>query len=254
MNLNKSIFTNENFTRELVEAVDNRLENEQYEDAVKQALLYLTSFVRGKTGLIEDGVSLMSKTFKKDNPAIKINNLSSDTDKNEQQGVMFIGQGIYSAFRNPLNHSIHTKLTEKDCIRQLIIIDMMLDYANKEVRENNTIANVLFESVNMENKEFYLKRNIDIDINERLKLKNVWIYGEPGIGKTNIAQYYFINNRSFYHSIYFTSTENNIDSYLNLIFEDLLDKLENENISINNSLGINRKLSILFSVLVKYIE
>ena len=210
MTLNKNIFTNENFTNGLVEAVDNRLENEQYEDAVKQALLYLTSVVKEKTGLTEDGVSLMSKTFKKDNPAIKINNLIDDTDKNEQQGVMFIGQGIYSAFRNPLNHSIHTKLTEKDCIRQLMIIDMMLDYANKEIRDNNTVANVLFESVNMDNKEFYLKRNIDTDISQRLQLKNVWIYGEPGIGKTNIAQYYFLKNSSFYHSIYFTSTENSI--------------------------------------------
>ena len=251
MILNKNIFTNENFTRELVEAVDNRLENKQYEDAVKQALLYLTNVVREKTGLTEDGYSLMSKTFKKDNPAIKINNLITDTDKNEQQGVMLIGQGIYSAFRNPLNHSIHTRLTEKECIRQLIIIDMMLDYANKEIREKNTIANVLFESVNMENKEFYLERGIDIDISERLKLKNVWIYGEPGIGKTNIAQYYFLNNRSFYHSIYFTSTENDIDSYLNLIFEDLLDKLENEEIRINNSLGINRKLSKILCHLSK---
>ena len=251
MILNKNIFTNENFTRELVEAVDNRLENKQYEDAVKQALLYLTDVVREKTGLTEDGYSLMSKTFKKDNPAIKINNLITDTDKNDQQGVMLIGQGIYSAFRNPLNHSIHTRLTEKECIRQLIIIDMMLDYANKEIRENNTIANVLFESVNMENKEFYLERGIDIDISERLKLKNVWIYGEPGIGKTNIAQYYFLNNRSFYHSIYFTSTENDIDSYLNLIFEDLLDELESEEIKINNNFGINRKLSNILCHLSK---
>jgi len=251
MTLNKNIFTSENFTRELVEVMENRLENEQYEDAVKQALLYLTDILRIKTGLEEDGASLISKAFSPNNPILKINNLLNDTDKNEQKGVMLIGQGIYSAFRNPLNHSIHTKLTEKDCIRQLMIIDMMLDYANKEIRDNNTVANVLFESVNMENKEFYLIRDIDSDINQRLQLKNVWIYGEPGIGKTNIAQYYFINNRSFYHSIYFTSTENNIDSYLNLIFEDLLDKLENENIRINNSFGINRKLSKILCHLSK---
>jgi len=251
MNLNKTIFNEQNFTDELVLAIGNRLTNEEYEDAVKQALLYLTDRVRERTSLEDDGASLISKAFTPNNPIIKINNLSNDTEINEQKGIMLIGQGIYSAFRNPLNHSIHTILTEKECIRQLIIIDMMLDYTNKEIVEINTISNVLFESVTTDNKEFYLKRDIDDDVSQRLQLKNIWIHGESGIGKTNIAQYYFLNNSSFYHSIYFTTTEDNVENYLNLIFEELLDKLDSDDINIKEDLSINRKLSKILCHLSK---
>jgi len=245
MTLNKTLFNEQNFTSGLVQAVGNRLYNEEYGDAIKQAFLYLTKIIRERSNLTEDGVPLVSKAFKQEDgdSILKINNLHTETEKGEQRGVMFLGQGVYSAFRNPLNHSIHTTLTEKDCIRQLIIIDMMLDYANKEIIETNTVAKVLFESVTTENKEYYHKRDIDNTVNQILQLKNIWIHGESGIGKTNIAQYYFLNNSSFYHSIYFTTTEDSVENYLSVIFEDLVDKIGNENIDINEGLRINRKLS-----------
>ena len=135
----KNNFNENNFNKELVSAVGNRLQNDNFEDAVKQALLFITDIFRTKSGLTDDGVSLVSKALSVNNPLIRINELKDDTEQNEQKGVMYLSQGVYSAFRNPLNHSVHTKISEKECIRQLIIIDMIFDYITRDIQTENKI-------------------------------------------------------------------------------------------------------------------
>ncbi|GEM_PF-6851380 len=57
----KNNFNDKNFNKELVAAVGNRLQNDNYEDAVKQALLFLTNVFRVKTDSDEDGTKLVEK-------------------------------------------------------------------------------------------------------------------------------------------------------------------------------------------------
>ncbi len=103
---------------------------------------------------------------------------------------------------------------------------------------------VLFDSFSIENKPYYLEREIDQTIKAFLEMKHVWIYGESGSGKTNIAQYYFLTNkRCFYHSTYFTSIENNVDTYLELIYEELIARIDECELNINSKASINTKLS-----------
>jgi uncharacterized protein (TIGR02391 family) len=245
---NKNNFTNKNFNKGLVDAIGNRLENNNYEDTIKQALLYLTEILRNKTGLINlDGDKIITQAFSANNPKIQVNSLKNTNDKNEQQGVMYLGQAIYSAFRNPLNHSIDVKISEKDCIRQLIIIDMLLDYSNREIRENNKLSNVLFDRVDSDNKEFYLYRDIDKEVKQILKLKHIWLYGESGTGKTSLATYCTLEDRNrFIHTIYFSEIEeNNIEDIIQNIYESLEDRAESENIdliSINKNMKTQNKL------------
>ena len=233
----KNNFTNQNFNKGLVDAIGNRLENNNYGDAVKQALLYLTDVLREKTGLINlDGDKIITQAFSVNNPKIQVNEMKDKNDKNEQQGVMYLGQGIYSAFRNPLNHSIHTKLNQKNCMRQLIIIDMMLDYINRETYKNDKLSNILFDNVNQDNKEFYLHRNIDKEVKQILKLRHLWLYGESGTGKTSSATYYTLEEKSrFTHTIYFSEIEEeNIEHIIQNIYESLEDRAESENIDLAN--------------------
>lgn len=129
----KDIFTQENFDSILIKKVGNRLENNQFSDSLKVALIYLTEKIRERTGLHDlDGDKLVTKAFSVSNPLIKINELKTESERNEQKGIMLILQGIYSAFRNPLNHSTII-INEAECIRKLIIIDTILSYVNISV-------------------------------------------------------------------------------------------------------------------------
>lgn len=222
----KKNFNIQNFNNALVHAVGSRLENELYIDALKSALIYLTERIREITGDHNlDGDSLVTKAFSLNNPIIKINNLITESEKNEQKGIMQMLQGVYSAFRNPLNHS-NVAMTEEECIKKLIIIDTLLTYVNTQIRIDNINILVLFDKLSKNSLPYYLNRNIDQQVNNILKFNHLWLYGESGVGKTNLAiKYMLSNNRKFYHSISFGSV-NNIDELFRLFTEELIDKLE----------------------------
>jgi len=247
----KEIFTSDNFDSNLIKEIGNRLENLQYSDSLKVALLYLTHRIREKTGLADlDGDKLVTKAFNPNNPLIKINNLETESEKNEQKGIMFILQGIYSAFRNPLNHT-SIIINEDECIRKLIIIDTILSYVNINNKKENLQQNILFDKVSKESLDYYLIRDIDKFTIKTLSLNNLWIYGESGIGKTNVALRYIINEkRNFYHSLYFATVQT-IDDAFQFIFEELVDRLENDNLNLDfkNTDSNIKKIKKLFCII-----
>ena len=52
------------------------------------------------------GTDLMLHVFSQKNPILKFNELKTETDKSEQQGMMFLYAGAMLALRNPRAHSI----------------------------------------------------------------------------------------------------------------------------------------------------
>ena len=231
--LTKKIFNNDTFDKELVRCVSSKLDNNEYTDALKTALIYLTERIRNITGLHNlDGDSLITKSLSLANPLIKVNELLTDSDKNEQKGIMQILQGIYSAFRNPINHSM-LNISENECIRKLIFIDTMLYYINRPIRKQSLYQNVLFDKISKDNIKYYLLRDIDDFSIRTLEYSNLWLYGDSGIGKTNIAIHYaLVNKRNFFHSIYFANIST-IDEAFKYIYEELLDRLNNDGKNIN---------------------
>lgn len=249
--LTKEIFNEDIFNIDLVGCVASKLENEEYTDALKTALIYLTEQIRDISGLHDlDGDSLVTRAFSPTNPMIKVNDLRTDSDRNEQKGTMQILQGMYSAFRNPINHSM-LNISENECIRKLIFIDTMLGYINRPIQEQNLHQNVLFDKISSDNIEYYLPRDIDNSSIRTLNYTNLWLYGESGIGKTNIAIHYaLVNKRKFFHSIYFANV-NTINEAFVYIYEDLLDRLSNDGkiFNIKEDEDINRKIKKLFCYL-----
>ena len=75
-----------------------------YPRAVEEGFKALNNFVKEKSGLQEDGASLMQKAFTPNNPKLKLNDLRSDSKKNEQQGYMEIYAGSMTGIRNPRAH------------------------------------------------------------------------------------------------------------------------------------------------------
>lgn len=76
-----------------------------YANAVQDACKALKLMVQLHSGRDDlDGVPLMQAVFSPKSPILAFNALKSQTDTDEQQGLMFLFAGVMSAFRNPRAH------------------------------------------------------------------------------------------------------------------------------------------------------
>ncbi len=91
---------------EIEKAAGQLFHNGHYSNAVEDAVKALTEIVRAKSGVNDDGDSLMRKVFSVNNPILKINQLADESDKSEQRGCMELFSGAVAAFRNPRAHKI----------------------------------------------------------------------------------------------------------------------------------------------------
>jgi uncharacterized protein (TIGR02391 family) len=104
--------------------------------AVREACIVLEKEIRKISGLNSHGVSLASQAFsfkydkEKDiivkEPKIKLNDLSSETLRNEQEGIQFLTMGLFKGIRNIY---MHTKGSEKihHCLQIITFVDFLLD-------------------------------------------------------------------------------------------------------------------------------
>lgn len=78
-----------------------------YSNAVLNASIALVNFVREKSGRFDkDGAPLMLEVFSPNNPVLAFSDLTDQTDKDEQQGMMFLFAGSVLALRNPRAHRL----------------------------------------------------------------------------------------------------------------------------------------------------
>ena len=90
----------------LADAIKSHYNNKDYTEVVRDALLCMTTEIRKKSNLTDDdGVDLINKAFSEKSPLIKINKLSTTTEKNKQAGIRDLSKGLIEYFRNPMSHS-----------------------------------------------------------------------------------------------------------------------------------------------------
>jgi uncharacterized protein (TIGR02391 family) len=100
---------------EIINVSKNKFDDGHYADAVESAFKEVNSQIKtiykNKTGIEDDGVSLMQKAFsykanRPDLPCIQVDNdLSSQNGLNRQTGYRFIFAGSIQAIRNPKAHN-----------------------------------------------------------------------------------------------------------------------------------------------------
>ena len=100
---------------------------ENYFHAVLEAAKSLSDRVREITGLTEDGTSLFNKAFACGDPWIAMNRLSTDTERNQQNGLKEMLNGITHLVRNVTAHEVKIKWTvnEADAIDILAAISFL---------------------------------------------------------------------------------------------------------------------------------
>ena len=76
--------------------------------ATFEAFKLLDNKVRDVSGIQDSGCKLMMAAFNEANPKIKLNDLLTTSDKDEQMGFRYVFAGSMSAIRNPRGHDIRT--------------------------------------------------------------------------------------------------------------------------------------------------
>lgn len=123
----------------LADAIKSHYNNKDYTEVVRDALLCMATEIRKKSDLADDdGVDLINKAFSEKNPLIKINKLSTTTEKNKQAGIRDLSKGLIEYFRNTMSHS---KQTYSKRIADAILVlldDVILD----EIMDSRSINSI----------------------------------------------------------------------------------------------------------------
>jgi uncharacterized protein (TIGR02391 family) len=110
---------------------------ENYFHAIFEAAKSLSEKVRNRTGLLEDGTALFDKVFSVNNPILAINSLRTSSEKNQQNGLREMLNGITHMVRNVNAHELKIKWVsyETDAIDILTIISFL----HKQIDECITV-------------------------------------------------------------------------------------------------------------------
>ena len=111
-----AIFDAMQFHPRVVEASKSCFTAGNYREAILNAFITLIDYVKERTGLDLDGDDLMNQVFSfnydKEQrritkyPIIRINELRNKSDRDEQQGFMFLCKGAAGGIRNPKAHKL----------------------------------------------------------------------------------------------------------------------------------------------------
>lgn len=106
---------------------NEELLKENYFHAVLEATKSLCEFIREKTGLTEDGASLIDKVFSLKNPYLALNKLQTESEKNQQTGLSLMLKGINSMVRNVTAHTPKIKwiIEENEAVDILLTISFL---------------------------------------------------------------------------------------------------------------------------------
>lgn len=92
---------------EIERAVGKLFRDGHYANAVEDACKVLDGMVKIRSGRADiSGTELMQAVFSPKSPILRFNQIQTETDRSEQQGMMFLYAGAMLALRNPRAHAL----------------------------------------------------------------------------------------------------------------------------------------------------
>ncbi len=92
---------------EIEKATSSLFREGHYANAIEDACKVLDALVKMRSAKFDlSGTELMQTVFSPKNPVLRFNDGFTETEKSEQQGMMFLYSGAMLAFRNPRAHGI----------------------------------------------------------------------------------------------------------------------------------------------------
>ena len=98
-------FDQMNFHPTISQSSQSLYESGHYYSAILEAFKAVNNFVKNKSGRLDlDGKSLMSVCFNTKSPILKLNDMNTVSETDEQEGFMHLFMGAMQGIRNPLGH------------------------------------------------------------------------------------------------------------------------------------------------------
>ena len=115
---------------------------ENYFHTVFEATKSIADRLRDASGLLTDGNVLVDTAFASDNPILKINKLSNQSERSEHIGISNLIKGIFGLVRNPTAHEPKLKFTideeeALDILTTISYIHKRLDNLIKNIKNGN---------------------------------------------------------------------------------------------------------------------
>ncbi len=120
-----------NISEELNPICKNLFDNAHYSQATFESFKYLDNIVQNMSKETDSGYKLMMKVFNEQKPLIKLNNLITQSEIDEQIGYKFLFAGGMSGIRNPRGHEIYIIDDIDLCLDHLCFVSMLL----RKIRE-----------------------------------------------------------------------------------------------------------------------
>jgi uncharacterized protein (TIGR02391 family) len=95
-----------------------------YAKAVEEGAKAVSDYLRQKTGLKLDGVTLAEHSFSEKNPVLKFGDLSDTNVRDEQIGFMHLLKGLAQGVRNPLAHTHGKEEQEQKAFEYLVMVSL----------------------------------------------------------------------------------------------------------------------------------
>jgi uncharacterized protein (TIGR02391 family) len=108
------------------EVADALFASGHYGQAIFEAYKLVEKVVKDKTGSDKIGKALMAETFNPKAPRIKLNELKSQTDQDEQEGFMHLFMGGMQGIRNPKGHSLSKETNRLRTIEYLALASLLV--------------------------------------------------------------------------------------------------------------------------------
>lgn len=92
-----------------------------YAQAVEEAFKCVNNTVRNRACHSGDGSGMMKHVFSAEKPVLRLNDLRTQSDRNEQLGYMEIFAGVMTGVRNPRAHAHQFGDTREDALELLVL-------------------------------------------------------------------------------------------------------------------------------------
>lgn len=100
---------------------------DDYFHAVQEAAKSVADKMRAKTGLLDDGSTLVDRALGGTPPLLAINPLATQSERSEQSGFANLVRGVFGMFRNPSAHEARIKwpMSKDDAEDLLTIVSLI---------------------------------------------------------------------------------------------------------------------------------
>ena len=119
-------FEERNIHPEISEASRNLFDNGHFSQATFEACKVVEDEVQKLSTSSNYGSKLMTEVFDANNPLIKLNELKTNQQLNEQKGFRCIFAGVSTAIRNPKAHGVSIPETVDECLDNLSLTSLLM--------------------------------------------------------------------------------------------------------------------------------